>query len=63
MKKGVKGRKTIISVNKFIWIDKGKYITVKNKMFFLYFDNTDDSRLILKTIKILKAILKITILC
>ena len=47
----------------FIWIDNGNYITPINKkliMFFLYLDNTDDFRLILKTIWIPKTIFKIT---
>ena len=28
----------------FNWIDNGNHITAINKMFFLYFDNTDDFR-------------------
>ena len=47
-------------VNMFIWIDKGKTYKQDVYTFFLYSDNTDDFRLIMKTIWILKTILKIT---
>ena len=43
----------LYSVNMFIWIDRGKYITAINKKFihfFLYLDNKDDFRLMRETI-------------
>ena len=48
----------------FIWNGKYSY-KQKFNMFFLYLDNTDDVRLILKTIWIVdnKTILKITKFC